>query len=582
MAEHLILKNGIVFDPMNGIDGEVMDICISDGKIVEKAPANAKVIDLKGNTVMAGGVDPHSHIIGSKLSVARVTSPECNRHHPYPATKNTRSGVAGIIPSSFATGFLYSLMGYTTVIEPALPATKGLGSWEEIEDIPGLDIGLLPMFCNSMITFKYVQDKDISGLAAYIAWTLKKVGGLGVKVVNPGGTYAWAYGKNVCGLDDEVPEWDVTPRTIMTSIAEAVQELGLPHQMHFHPTNLGKPGNVYTTMQQLDAIKGVKPSGKKKEVVHLTHMAFDCLGVVEGGMANWKDVASGGLIFADYYNKNTHFTTDLGQITFGQSMTMTGDGPFQHSLYLLTGGKAKWSNIPVDVELPGGAGIVPFTFEPKSPANAVQWVGSLEFALSIKDLWRFFLSTDHPNGGPFLKYPLLISWLMSKKQRDLWLEMVHKYAVERSTISNIDREYSLNDIAITTRAAPAKILGLEKTKGHLGVGADADITVYGFNPEKTDLAKNPDLILKHFSQVQFTFKGGVQIVKKGVVARQVRSRVHTVHPELNDALSARIDRELEEMMSKWFSHSFSNYPVPARYREHLEIPRVIDSTSVHA
>jgi formylmethanofuran dehydrogenase subunit A len=582
MTGHLVLKNGLVFDPMNGVEGEAMDICVSNGKIVEKAPSNAKVIDLKGNMVMAGGVDPHSHILGSKLNVARVTSPEVNRHHPYPATSKTRSGVAGIIPSSYATGFLYSAMGYTTVIEPALPATKALGAWEEIDDIPGLDIGMLPLFCNSMISFKYIQDDDISGLAAYIAWTLKKVGGLGVKVVNPGGTYAWAYGKNVCGLDDEVPEWDVTPRTIMTGLANAVQELGLPHQMHFHPNNLGKPGNVYTTMQQLDTLKGTKPSGKKKEIVHLTHMAFDCLGVVEEGMANWKDVSSGGLIFADYYNKNKHFTTDLGQITFGQSMTMTGDGPFQHSLYLLTGGKAKWSNIPVDVELPGGAGIVPFTFEPKSPANAVQWVGSLEFALSIKDLWRFFLSTDHPNGGPFLKYPLLISWLMSKKQREHWLEKIHKFASERSTLAEIEREYSLNDIAITTRAAPAKILGVERTKGHLGIGADADIAVYGFNPEKTDLANNPDLILKYFTQTKFTFKGGQQVSKNGIVGKQLSSRVISVHPELNEDLSKRIDSELEDMMGRWFSHSFSNYPVPMRYRQHLEMPTVIDSTAIQA
>jgi len=582
MTEHLVLKNGIVFDPINGIDGQVMDICVSEGKIVEKVPGNAKVVDLKGCVVMPGGVDPHSHILGSKLNVARLTSPESNRNHPYPATSKTRSGVAGIIPSSFATGYLYSAMGYTTVVEPALPSVKALGAWEEIEDIPGLDIGMLPLFCNSMISFKYIQDNDLSGLAAYIAWTLKSVGGLGVKVVNPGGTYAWAYGKNVCGLEDEIPEWDITPRMIMTSISNAVAELGLPHQMHFHPNNLGRPGNVETTMQQLDALKITKATGKKKQTVHLTHMGFDCLGVVEDGMAQWKDVASGGLRFAEYYDKNKHFSVDLGQITFGPSMTMTGDGPFQYSLYQLTGGKAKWSNIPVDVELPGGAGIVPFTFEPKSPANAVQWAGPLEFALSIKDVWRLFLSTDHPNGGPFLKYPLLISWLMSKKQREKWLEIVHKFASERSTLAEIEREYTLNEIVITTRAAPAKILGMEKTKGHLGIGADADIAVYDFNPEKTDLAKNPDLILKYFTQAKFTFKGGQQISKKGVVAKQLSSRVHSTHPELNEDLSQRIDRELEEMMSKWFSHSFSNYPVPMRYRQHLEMPTIIDSTAIHA
>jgi formylmethanofuran dehydrogenase subunit A len=582
MTEHLILKNGVVFDPINGIDGEIMDICISDGKVVEKTPGTAKVIDLKGNTVMPGGVDPHSHILGSKLGVARLTSPESNRDHPYPATGKTRAGVAGIIPSSYATGYLYSSMGYTTVVEPALPSVKALGAWEEIDDIPGLDIGLLPMFCNSMITFKYVQDGDISGLAAYIAWTLKNVGGLGAKVVNPGGTYAWAYGKNVCGLEDQVPEWDVTPRTIMTSIANAVAELGLPHPMHFHPNNLGRPGNVETTMQQLDALKGTKTKGRNRKAVHLAHMCFDCLGVVEGGMSNWKDVASGGLRFAEYYNKNKHFTVDLGQITFGPSMTMTGDGPFQYSLYQLSGGKAKWSNIPVDVELPGGAGIVPFTFEPTSPANAVQWAGPLEFALSIKDVNRLVVSTDHPNGGPFLKYPLVVAWLMSRKHRETWLEMVHKFARERSTLAEIEREYTLNEIAITTRAAPARILGVEKTKGHLGVGADADITVYGFDPDKANLASNPDLILKHFTQAQFTFKGGQQISKKGVVGKQIKSRVISIHPELNEDLSRRIDTELEDMMGKWFSHSFSNYPVPMRYRQHLEMPTVIDSTAIQA
>ena len=33
----MILKNCLVYDPKNKIDGEKMDICMSDGKIVEKA-----------------------------------------------------------------------------------------------------------------------------------------------------------------------------------------------------------------------------------------------------------------------------------------------------------------------------------------------------------------------------------------------------------------------------------------------------------------------------------------------------------------------------------------------------------------
>ena len=102
MTENLILKGGTVYDPMNKIDGEVMDICVSDGKIVDKVPESAKSINLGGKTVMAGGVDLHSHILGSKVNVGRMMSPENSRYHPYPATKKTRSGVSGIVPSSYS------------------------------------------------------------------------------------------------------------------------------------------------------------------------------------------------------------------------------------------------------------------------------------------------------------------------------------------------------------------------------------------------------------------------------------------------------------------------------------------------
>ncbi|MFW9800194.1 MAG: formylmethanofuran dehydrogenase subunit A, partial [Candidatus Thorarchaeota archaeon] len=403
MAGNIILKNGRIYDPKNKIDGEIMDISIADGKIVDKTEGKAKTIDLKGRMVMAGGVDMHSHIVGSKLAFGRAMCPEDHRIDPVPKTKVTRGGVGHTMPNSYVLGYRYSAMGYTTVIEPALPALKGLGSWEELEDLPNLDSGLLPLFCNSMITFHYVREKDLSGLAAYIAWVLQKVGGLGVKVVNPGGTYAWAHGMNVRELDTEVPDWGITPREIMRYLCEATETLGLPHYMHLHPNNLGRIGNIETTIAQLDALKGVKSYKGRKQYVHLTHMSFESLDMVDDEKAkpDWRWVASGGLKLAEYMNKNDHFTADLGQITFGPATTMTGDGPFQFTLFQMT--KGKWANITVDVEMPGGAGVVPYTFDPKSPANAVQWAIPLEFALSVKDVWRVIMSTDHPNAGPFTK-----------------------------------------------------------------------------------------------------------------------------------------------------------------------------------
>ncbi|MHA2161899.1 MAG: formylmethanofuran dehydrogenase subunit A [Candidatus Thorarchaeota archaeon] len=580
MANEILIRNGRVYDPKNGIDGEIKDISIADGKIVDKVSEKAKKIDVKGRVVMPGGIDMHSHIVGSKLGFGRSMCPEDHRGDPVPKTKVTRGGVGYTMPSSYVIGYRYSAMGYTTVIEPALPALKGLGSWEELEDVPNLDSGLLPLFCNSMITFNYIKEKDLSGLAGYIAWILRKVGGLGVKVVNPGGTYAWAWGQNVRELDTEIPDWGITPREVQRGLCEATEALGLPHPMHLHPNNLGRIGNIETTIEQLDALKDIKGHNGRKQIVHLTHMSFESLDMVEEGKPEWKDVASGGFKLAEYMNKNKHFTADLGQITFGPATTMTGDGPFQYSLYQMT--KAKWANITVDVEMPGGAGVVPYTFDPKSPANAVQWAIPLEFALNVDDVWRCIMSTDHPNAGPFTKYPLVISWLMSKKQRDSWMEKMHKFATERSTLADIEREWSLYEVVISTRSAPAKIMGFDDAKGHLGVGADADIAVYDLDMTKAKLAENPEKIIKTFAQSFLTFLRGEQVAKKGVIGKTPHGKVWTVHPEVNDDLWARSNKELEAMMNEWYVHSFHNYPVPQRYREHLETKQVIDSTNVPA
>ncbi|MHA1771906.1 MAG: formylmethanofuran dehydrogenase subunit A [Candidatus Thorarchaeota archaeon] len=577
MSDEILLKNCSLFDPVQGIDGETVDIAIRDGRIVESVGSKASIIDLHHRLVMPGGVDLHSHILGSKIGMARTMMPEYHRTNPVPRTDTTRAGVGAIVPSSFVIGYRYAQMGYTTVIEPAVPALKALNVWEELADVPHIDVGLLPMFSNSMITYHYLQNDDLSGLAAYIAWILRKTGGMGVKVVNPGGTYAWAHGMNVRELDTTIPDWDLTPRQIIRGLVKAVESLGLPHPVHLHPNNLGKVGNVETTIAQLEAVRDIKGHNGRKHIIHLTHISFDSLGMMDEEVPEWKYVSSGGLELAEYANKNDHFTVDLGQITFGPAITMTGDGPFQFSLYQMT--HNKWSNLSVDVELPGGAGIVPYIYSPRSPANAVQWAIALEYALSIDDVWRCVMTTDSPNAGPFTQYPLVLSWLMSREQRQIWADKIHRFAKERSTLMDIEREWSLYDVAISTRAAPARILGLQ-SKGHLEVGADADVAVYDIVPAKIDLAKNPDRIVSTFSTSFLTLKRGEVVAKNGVLAGDGPRQVHTIHPQLDPALWNRINHELEDLINRFYVHSYHNYAVPSRYRENMEQRSVIQSERI--
>ena len=102
-----ILKNGIVFDPANNVNGEQKDILIKDGNIVEKVSSDSKVIDVTGKLVMPGGVDLHSHIAGPKLSVGRLYRPEDIRRGIKPAPNNGVEGFeAGFsLPTCPTTGY---------------------------------------------------------------------------------------------------------------------------------------------------------------------------------------------------------------------------------------------------------------------------------------------------------------------------------------------------------------------------------------------------------------------------------------------------------------------------------------------
>ena len=145
-------------------------------------------------------------------------------------------------------------------------------------------------------------------------------------------------------------------------------------------------------------------------------------------------------------------------------MTITADGPWQHLLYQLTG--RKWGNL--DVENETGCGIVPYTYKENKLVNAVQWAVGLELLLLINDPWRVFLTTDHPNGACFWRYPEIIHLLMDADFRQEQIKLPAK-ALKRIVLADLDREYTLSEIAIITSAGPARALGLSQ-KGHLGVG----------------------------------------------------------------------------------------------------------------
>ncbi|RLI05366.1 formylmethanofuran dehydrogenase subunit A [Candidatus Bathyarchaeota archaeon] len=549
-----LIKNGFVYDPINGIKGEKMDIAVKDGKIVSTTSlsSDAKVVDANGMVVMPGGIDIHSHIAGPKVNAGRIMRPEDHyKVYMRMIPKVRRPGTGKTTPSTNIIGYKYARMGWTTVFEPATPPLETRHTHEELDDIPILDKGCFPLLDSNWFVLDYLQNKEYEKCAAFVGWIMNAMKGYAVKIVDPGVAEAWSRGGGIgLSLDDQIPGYNLTPREIIRGLCRVNSMLKLPHPIHVHCNRLGFPGNYTCTLDTMDAVSDLGLN-QDSPIIHITHVQFTGYSG-----ESWTSLGSGGEEIAKYVNNHKHVSLDLGQIVFGDATTMTADAPFEFVLHHLAPGR--WTS--TDVEAETSAGIVPYRYKKKNFVNTVQWCIGLEVALLVKDPWRIFPTTDHPNAGPFTSYPTVISWLMSKKAREKMFEQINRRGLRRTVLPSLDREYDLYEIAIITRAAGAKILGLPG-KGHLGIGADADIAIYNINPEKIDLSKDYETLVKALKRAAYTFKNGEMIVKDGEILRHTYGETYYVKPKIPEDLLKATLEEVGKKFKEWYSISFENYVI---------------------
>ena len=531
----LRISGGAVYDPANGVDGDVRDICIADGRIVASLPDSAPRLDARGMVVMPGGIDMHAHIASSSVNQGRRLLPEEHTVDAAPAPAlvegEARSGTGGTIPSTFTTGYRYAGLGYTTVFDAAVAAAGARDTHAQLDDTPVIDAGFFVLMGNDAYLLRQIAAGERDRARDYAAWLLGATGAYAIKVVNPGGVEGWKRNvREVQSLDDPAPANGVTPRAILETLADAAHVLHLPHPVHIHCNNLGLPGNVATTLESMRALTG-RPA-------HFTHLQFHAYAGEKG-----KAWASGATQIAEYVNAHPEVTGDVGQVMFGDATTVTADGAVEYLLHASSG--RKWVN--VDVELETGCGIVPYAYRDRAAIASLQWVVGLELFLLSTDPWRMALSTDHPNGGTFMSYPELIRLLMDRAYRDERLKGINQKLLAGTALADgLAREYTLGEIAIITRAGPARQLGLVR-KGHLGVGADADLTIYSRNAN----------IAEMFATPRYVLKDGVLVVEEGQLRRAPTGRRLHVRPGYDDAVT----RDLERWFDRYGTVSFANYPV---------------------
>lgn len=542
------LSGGRIFDPAQNLHGEQRDLFIRDGLMTNDPGPDAKfdaVYDLAGRIVMAGAVDIHSHIAGGNVNTARLLLPEQHRNHmarrlnqPFSTAKWSTTDI----------GYRYARMGYTTVVEPAMLPVNALDVHLQLADIPILDTAALAILGNDDLLLRLMRDKaSQTQINDYVAWTLNATRSLGLKVINAGGANAFKSNVRQFDLDDIVPDYGVSSRQILQTLQTAACQLGVPHPVHVHCNNLGIPGNVDTIVATMDAAQGLP--------MHLAHVQFYAYGN-EGA----KGFSSAAAQLLEAFNRHPNITMDVGQVLFGQTVTISGDVIAQYSRH----GDAspnKW--VMWDAECEGSGGVVPYRYREDSFVNTLQWAIGLELFLLAEAPERLFFTTDHPNGAPFTAYPELIRLLMDADYRQACMARLNQEALALTLLPELKREFSLSEIATMTRSAAARLLGLHD-RGHLAPGAFADIAVY--DPQGCWVSvQMPDAFANQakidyramFADAALVFKNGRLVVKDGQVIARPAGNAQIMQPHFDP----RIERDIQNHFDRFYSLKLNNFKI---------------------
>ena len=173
----LRITGGKVFDPANGIDGVIRDVCICDGKIV---PTSMAPHDRCHGMAVFPAASMHTTWPGG-LNFARAIPEDHRRHQHFSARRHARGSADD---ADHLSPVISRRAGYTTVNEarahPVGPAhARGTRDIPIVDKSPGAD--------GHQLEAPQIEAGELERAQHIVAWN-SPVGRLayGVKAVNPG------------------------------------------------------------------------------------------------------------------------------------------------------------------------------------------------------------------------------------------------------------------------------------------------------------------------------------------------------------------------------------------------------------
>jgi len=532
----LLIKNGLVYDPLNEISEEKKDILIENGKIIEKfsSQKDIKEIDASGKTVFPAASDIHSHIASQQVNWVRLLG---SKKEQFAKIWNR------LTLESIAQDYL--AMGYTLVIDANVYPSLSKQTILDFSNLPVLDKGMLLNVSNLWALEDEFQRGKITELSYFLSDLLSKCKGFGIKVYNPFEAEAWNFKVLRENIEKGGKLYNFSALDVYKNLTKATEQLNLPHSVHAHiegyESQIAKK-NLNIILQNINFSeigKNNQDSNLRNQVFHLAH-------------GNALNIDGDNSELIEFLNSSDSVDMDLGFIGFDKfNPLITSDRRLINDLMSSAENEAKVIRSANETE---GDSFVSFrVFDKNNKKHCIMWANAIELALKVKNKWQIQLSFNYPNYSNVKDLPKIMTWLMSKEARDSFMKDMNQDFLKQSPLNNTDEELNFNDFITITRASPAKSLGLGHIKGSFSPGADGDVNILNIDMNKTDLSKDYEKLETALKDIEYVIKDG-DIIKKGEnINLMSKGKIFWTNREINTEEKTKIMKKKKEFYQKYYS-----------------------------
>ncbi|MHA2051281.1 MAG: amidohydrolase family protein [Promethearchaeota archaeon] len=544
----VVIKNGLVYDPINNVEGEIQDILIESEKIVDKFSSNKDIyeIDASGKTVIPSASDIHTHVASQQTNWVRLLGSN---------NEKFKEIWQGFTLEKIAKDYIS--MGYTFILEANVFPSLAKQTIFNFQQIPVLDKAMLLNISNFWpLELEFQKGKSVD-MSVFLSDLLEKTYGFGLKVYNPFESEMW----NLKELREDISTqgrlYNFSALDVYENVVNCVETMGLPHSTHIHvegyENSIGKK-NLLTVLEKVKSLN-LKPNQKtnskikRDQILHIAH-----------ANAYAPDGNNEDLI--NFLNENPNYSVDLSFVGFNQiNPLITSDRRSISSFFALDSVDDPNKLITSAAEFEGDSFVSLRTINKNNFSDCMLWANAIDIALNVRNKSQICFSLNYPNYGNVTDIPEILSWLISQQARDNFMKGMNEEFLKTGVMKKIEDSLTFSEAIYITRVSPAKSLGIADIKGNLGLGADADINILDLNVQEEDITKDYEKFKKAFSNIAYVIKSGEVVKKQNTINLEQQGSIFWAKGEAESPEKDLIMSRKKEFYQKYSSSFYDSLQV---------------------